>query len=139
MSFQTINEVKYEEAFEQESFLQGSEDDVDYNHNLKTISQIYLKENGFDLGDEPEVEDMSSRDFIKIIEEKSENNSEMIKQFEDYNLEINFRSLQSNFNIKVQKSLVISFPTFFLFLSVGRKKTKILLPLFPYKYLTLKI
>ena len=70
MSFQTIKEVKYEEAFEHESFLQGSEEDVDYNHNLKEISQIYLKENGFDLGDEPNVEDMSSRDFIKLIEEK---------------------------------------------------------------------
>ena len=96
MSFQTIKEVKYEEAFEHESFLQGSEDDVDYNHNLKEISQIYLKENGFSLGDEPEVEDLSSRDFIKIIEEKSENESDMIKKFEDNNIEINFRSLMSN-------------------------------------------
>ena len=128
MSFQTINEVKYEEAFEQESFLQGSEDDVDYNHNLKTISQIYLKENGFDLGDEPEVEDMSSRDFIKIIEEKSENNSEMIKQFEDYNLEINFRSLMSNiYKGKVVKEfLFFSYPQ----IKIRKMLEKILLDFF---------
>lgn len=95
MSFQTITEFDIKENYI-ESFLQGSEEDVDYNHNLKEISQIYLKENGFELGDEPEAENMSSKEFTKYIENKSTEENLMIEKFEELNVEINFRSLLSN-------------------------------------------
>ena len=94
MTLESIRDVEYQ--IDTESFLQGSEDDIEYNQNLKEISQIYLKENGYELGDEPEVENMSSEDFIKMIEKKSEKGSLMLDKFEEKGLEINFRSLMSN-------------------------------------------
>lgn len=96
MTFQIINDVEYQEELDVESFVQGSEEDINYNHNLKEISQIYLKENGFDLDDEPEVADMSSKNFIKLIEKKSEEGNLLIEKFEELGFEVNFRSLMSN-------------------------------------------
>ena len=96
MSFQTIKEIEYQQQLDVESFLQGSEEDIDYNHNLKEISQIYLKENNFDLGDEPEVENMNSKEFIKMMEKKSEKENLIVEKFEELGLEVNFRSLMSN-------------------------------------------
>lgn len=96
MSFQTIDDIEIGPIETTESFVQGSEDDIDYNHNLKEISQIYLKENGYKLGDEPEVENMTSKEFIKMIESKSEGENEIVEKFEQYGIEINFRSLMSN-------------------------------------------
>ena len=109
MSFQTIKEFTIEENYT-ETFLQGSEEDIDYNHNLKEISQIYLKENGYELGDEPEVEKMSSKEFTKYIENKSNEDNIILEKFEERNIDINLRSLLSNvYSGKNQKKIFVFF------------------------------
>lgn len=91
MSFAVLKEFKADE------YLQGSEEDIDYNKNLKAISQIYLIENGFSLGDEKLVEDMSKEEFVKMMEERSdEENNPLIERFEKHNIEVNLRTLMSN-------------------------------------------
>lgn len=91
MSFQVFKEFNVDD-----DYIQGSEEDVDYNQNLKAISQIYLTENGFSLGNEKLVENMSREEFVKTMEERSEESSELVERFEKNNIEINLRTLMSN-------------------------------------------
>ena len=77
MSFQVFKEFNVDD-----DYIQGSEEDVDYNQNLKAISQIYLTENGFSLGNEKLVENMSREEFVKTMEERSEESSELVERFE---------------------------------------------------------
>ena len=90
MSFQTIQEPGFD------NYIQGSEDDIDYNYNLKNISQIYLEENNYSLGDEKKVCDLTPDQFLETIQNKSKEDSFLIEKFESKNVEINFRSLMSN-------------------------------------------
>jgi DNA-directed RNA polymerase subunit H (RpoH/RPB5) len=92
MSFQILKDFN-----EEAEYIQGSEEDVDYNQNLKAISQLYLLENGFSLGKEKLVEDMSKEEFVKMMEERSEDeDNQLIQRFEKYNIEVNLRTLMSN-------------------------------------------
>ncbi len=73
MSFQTIQEPGFD------NYIQGSEDDIDYNYNLKNISQIYLEENNYSLGDEKKVCDLTPDQFLETIENKSKEDSFLIE------------------------------------------------------------
>lgn len=88
--------IKVLKEFKVQEFIQGSEEDIDYNKNLKNISQIYLEKNNFDLGKEENVENMSKDDFIEYIESKSEIENTMLSSFRKHKIDINFRSLMSN-------------------------------------------
>lgn len=91
MSFQLLKD------FDQDvEYIQGSKEDIEYNKNLKAISQIYLLENGFSLGEEKFVEDMTKEEFIKTIEDRSEESNPLVERFEKYNVEVNLRTLMSN-------------------------------------------
>lgn len=127
MAFQTIEEVSYDEENDNESFLEGSEEDIEYNYNLKEISQIYLKENNYSLGDEPDVENLPLEKFIKMIENKSEEGNIMIEKFEELNVNINFRSLMSNiYDGENGKRIFVFFlPTDDNIKNVGKNITKI--------------
>jgi hypothetical protein len=111
--FEIIREVKEYIPKESEELLQGSEDDIEYNKNLKEISLIFLKENEFDISIEPKIEDMDESEFAKYIENKSEEGNEIIEKLEELNVEINFRSLMSNIytNTKGKRIFVFFLPT----------------------------
>jgi len=109
MSFQNLKDIE----IDLDKNLHGSDDDIIYNHNLKIISQNYLKENKYQLGEEPDVEKFSIEEFTKFIEEKSSKNSTMIEKFEEKEVELNFRSLMSNIykDDKGNKIFVFFLPT----------------------------
>lgn len=99
---------------EDEPMIIGSEDDIEYNLNLKKVSQIFLRENDFNLGLEPSVEDFTPEEFLEYMEKKSQEAKTMINKFKNRKIEINFRTLMSNTYInKVsgKKIFIFFFPT----------------------------
>lgn len=111
--FEIIEEIKDYNPMENDELLQGSEDDIEYNKNLKEISLIFLKENKFDISIEPNIEEMNEQEFTKYMEKKSEKGNEIIEKFQQHKVEINFRSLMSNIytNENGKKIFVFFLPT----------------------------
>ena len=111
--FEIIEEIKNYNPMENDELLQGSEDDIEYNKNLKEISLIFLKENKFDISIEPNIEEMNDQEFTKYMEKKSEKGNEIMEKFQQHKVEINFRSLMSNIytNENGKKIFVFFLPT----------------------------
>ena len=69
--------------------------DTEVLQQLKITSQNFLRVNDFDLGEEPNFEDYSNKQFLSYIEKSSRDNYDVIKKIEDTNTEINFRATLS--------------------------------------------
>tara|TARA_R110002126_G_scaffold251892_1_gene394964 strand:+ start:6093 stop:6878 length:786 start_codon:yes stop_codon:yes gene_type:complete len=66
---------------------------VEHLKGIKETSQVFLKENNFDISKEPDFSEMTEEQFIKYIENNS--NENLVEKFKDL-FEENFRSNMSN-------------------------------------------
>ena len=95
--------------------------DTETLQQLKITSQSFLIVNDFDLGNEPNYEDYSNKQFVKHIEKSAKDNYDVVKKLEETNTEINFRSTLSHvYNHKKNPSHKI----FVLFLPDENSKSK---------------
>ena len=71
-------------------------EDVEKLKNLKEVSQNFLRVNNFDLSKEPDFSEFSEDQFVEYILEKSKN-SIITNKLNELKVEINLRSLMSNY------------------------------------------
>ena len=84
---------------------------VEHLKGIKETSQIFLRENDFDISHEPDFSDLTEEQFIKYIENNK--NELFVEKFKDL-FEENFRSIMSNIykhNKKDHRILIFFLPT----------------------------
>lgn len=94
-----------------------SNEDPEYLQKLKIVSQSFLRVNGFDLGDEPNYNDLSIDQFVDYIKKKSSKDEDKILKT------ISNRQINIETNLRVMLSKIYQHKT--------KKNTRILVYFLP--------